>query len=57
MSMTKKKVNCYYELLCLLDGKVKNAAAYGYYTTLGLKKENDPSPEEIKKAYHQAALK
>ncbi|MCE8163652.1 MAG: DnaJ domain-containing protein [Candidatus Moeniiplasma glomeromycotorum] len=55
--MTKKKINCRYELLCLLEEKEKKAVAYGYYTTLGLKKENNPSAEEIRKAYHQEALK
>ena len=55
--MTKKKANCYYELLCLLDGKVKNDESYGHYTILRLQKENNPSPEEIKKAYRKMALK
>jgi hypothetical protein len=54
--VTKKKVNCHYELLCLLDGKVKNATSYGHYTTLKLKKEDNPSLEEIKKAYQQLSL-
>ena len=55
--MTKKKANCYYELLCLLEEKEKKVPAYKYYTILGLKKENNPSPEEIEKAYQQMVLK
>ena len=55
--MTKKKVNCHYELLCLLEEKEKTAVAYKYYTVLGLKKENNPSPEEIERAYQQMVLK
>jgi hypothetical protein len=55
--MTKKKATCRYELFCLVEEKEKKAAAYEYYTVLGLKKENNPSSEEIKKAYHQMTLK
>src|SRR5437762_2295942 len=55
--MSKKKENCSYELLCLLDKRVKNVPTYEYYTVLELKKENNPSSKEIQKAYHQVALK
>src|SRR4051794_18188981 len=55
--MPKGKENCSYELLCLLDGKVKNASSYEYYIMFGLKKENNSSLEEIRKVYHQLASK